>query len=93
MSSNLYEIVTLYFNPLEYLQCLVKIHVLVQVFIAVKRHHVHTKSYTEGIYLGWLTYSFRGSVYYHHNGKHVACGAGTESPTSYREEEVNCLSH
>ena len=47
----------LYFNTSGYLQCLVKIHVLVQGFIAVKRHHGHTKSYKEGILLGLLRVS------------------------------------
>lgn len=60
--------------------------VLVRVFNTTKRHHDHGNSYKENTYLGWLTYSFRGSASYHH-GKHAGrCGSGLES---CRQQEVN----
>ena len=33
----------------------------------MRRHHDHSNSYKESILLGWITYSFRGSV--NHRGK------------------------
>jgi hypothetical protein len=44
--------------------------VLVRVPVAVKKHHDHSNSYEGKHFIGGLTYSFRGSVYYHHGGRH-----------------------
>ena len=44
--------------------------VLLRVSVAVKRHHDYSNSYKESISLGWLTYSFRGSVHYLHGREH-----------------------
>lgn len=47
------------------------VSVLVGVSIAIKRHHDHGNTYKEKTFSwGWLTYSFRGSVHYHHVRKH-----------------------
>ena len=56
--------------------------VLVCVFIAVKRNHDHSNSYKENIELRELTYSFRGSVHYHHDGKHGRAQASLVLVTS-----------
>ena len=36
----------------------------------MKRHYNHSNSYEENMSLGWLAYSFRGLVHYHHDEEH-----------------------
>ena len=41
-----------------------------RVFIPVKRHHDHGNSYEENNSLRRLTYSLKGSIYYHYDREH-----------------------
>ena len=62
-----------------------------RVIIAVKRHHDYGNSYKRKRLIGWLAYSFRGEVHYHHAGKYGGRhDAGVaESPIPCRQQEVD----
>ena len=57
-------------------------NVCLRVSIAVKRPHDHSNSYKKNVHLGFLAYSIRGSVHYHHRGEHSAVQADMVLATS-----------
>ena len=79
------------------LQFMVPTSILFRVSIAINRHHNHGNSYKGNYLVGVAYLKFRGLVHYHHGGtwwhagRHGA-GDVAESPTSYRQQEMVCLS-